>query len=205
MAERASLVGEFDMGIVAAGVPPGADENSMMGADPRAKTTGTSHISIIDSCGNAISMTTSVEAPFGNGVMTKGFFLNNELTDFSFAAMDAEGNPVANRVEANKRPRSSMSPTIVLDADGRPELLTGSPGGSLIIGFTAQSIFSLYDYDLDPQSVADLPHYQQQNDVATYIEPPIPGVTPDDYDDEQLIMELEARNHTINQESLTVS
>ncbi len=89
--------------------------------------------------------------------------LNNELTDFSFDAVDSEGLPVANRVEANKRPRSSMSPTIVFDEDGRLEIVTGSPGGSRIIGYTAQSIVNMIDFGLDPQEAINVPHYMNRN------------------------------------------
>jgi gamma-glutamyltranspeptidase/glutathione hydrolase len=86
---------------------------------------------VVDSAGNMISATTTIESGFGNRVMTRGFLLNNELTDFSFTP-ETDGGPVANRVEPGKRPRSSMTPTIVLE-DGAPILLTGSPGGANII------------------------------------------------------------------------
>jgi gamma-glutamyltranspeptidase len=100
---------------------------------PRMIEFGTSHVSIVDQYGNALSMTTTIESSFGNGVMVNGFLLNNELTDFSFAATDSTGVAIANRVQGNKRPRSSMSPTIVFDEDGQVEIVTGSPGGSRII------------------------------------------------------------------------
>ena len=133
--------------------------------------------------------------------MVNGFLLNNELTDFSFAAADAEGNPIANRVQGGKRPRSSMAPTIVFDANGIPETLTGSPGGSSIIGYTAQSLYNLYDFGLDPQSAAGLPHYQNNNADATSIELPIGNVTAD-YDLEGLTQDLEERGHVVNQAAL---
>mmetsp|Transcript_41838 Transcript_41838/g.87847 ORF Transcript_41838/g.87847 Transcript_41838/m.87847 type:complete len:278 (-) Transcript_41838:224-1057(-) len=171
-----------------------------MGSNTRAKNTRTAHFSIVDGCGNAISMTTSVESPFGNSVMVRGFFLNNQLTDFSFAPNSEDGSLIANCVEPNKHPRSSMSPTIVLDGEGRPELLTGSPGGSMIIGFTAQSILNHYDYDdLDPQSVVNLPRYQQRNEPDTYLEPAVENVTPEAYNATRIILELEARNHSVTQ------
>ena len=138
-----------------------------------------------------------VESPFGNGVMVNGFLLNNELTDFSFAPFDEEGNPIANRVEGGKRPRSSMSPTIILDENGKPELLTGSPGGTSIIGYTAQSIYNIYDFGLDPQSAAALPHYQNQNEEATLLETPVANVTTD-YDVTDLSQELESRGHVVS-------
>ena len=141
--------------------------------------------------------TFAVEAPFGNGVMVNGFLLNNELTDFSFAPFDEEGNPIANRVEGRKRPRSSMSPTIILDENGKPELLTGSPGGTSIIGYTAQSIYNMYDFGLDPQSAAGLPHYQNQNEEATLLETPVANVTAD-YDVSDLSGKLESRGHVVS-------
>jgi len=194
---RAELINEdgTDMGLASPGSPPTSDDT--MGADRRTKVTGTSHVSIIDRCGNVLSATSSIEAPFGNGVMVKGFLLNNELTDFSVAPVDADGNPVANRVQPNKRPRSSMSPTIVFDENGMPELVTGSPGGARIIGYTAQSIYNVYDFGLDPGAAVKVPHYQNNN-AATDLEPPIPGVT-DTYNITELTAELEARNHTVSQ------
>ncbi|CAH0206756.1 gamma-glutamyltransferase [Roseomonas sp. CECT 9278] len=119
--------------------------------------TGTTHVSIVDADGNAVSMTTTIEALFGARLMVRGFLLNNELTDFSFAP-ERDGRPIANRVEPGKRPRSSMSPTIVLDAEGRLQALTGSPGGARIIGYVAQSLVAVLDWGLTPQEAASLPH-----------------------------------------------
>lgn len=116
----------------------------------------TSHISIVDSFGNALSMTTTIENGFGSRVMAAGFLLNNELTDFSFRS-HSDGVPVANRVEPGKRPRSSMAPTIVL-RDGAPVLVVGSPGGSRIIGFVAKTVIAWIDWGLDVQSAIALPH-----------------------------------------------
>jgi gamma-glutamyltranspeptidase/glutathione hydrolase len=118
---------------------------------------GTTHVSIVDADGNAVSMTTTIEALFGARLMVRGFLLNNELTDFSFAP-ERDGRPIANRVEPGKRPRSSMSPTIVLDSDGRLHALSGSPGGARIIGYVAQSLVALLDWGLTPQEAAALPH-----------------------------------------------
>jgi gamma-glutamyltranspeptidase / glutathione hydrolase len=139
-------------------------------------------------------MTTTVESSFGNGVMVDGFLLNNELTDFSFAATDSSGLPVANRVQANKRPRSSISPTIVFDEDGNVEIVTGSPGGSRIIGYTAQSIVSMIDFGLDPQQAINAPHYMNRNG-RTDIEQLIPGVTLD-YDANALATALKEHGHS---------
>ncbi|MBO9407793.1 gamma-glutamyltransferase [Shimia sp. R9_1] len=116
----------------------------------------TSHISIVDSYGNALSMTTTIENGFGSRVMARGYLLNNELTDFSFRSHN-DGVPVANRVEPGKRPRSSMAPTIVLK-DDKPVLVIGSPGGSRIIGYVAKTIIAHMDWGMDVQAAIDLPH-----------------------------------------------
>ena len=116
----------------------------------------TSHLSIVDSQGNALSMTTTIENAFGSRLMVRGFLLNNELTDFSFAS-HADGRVVANAVAPGKRPRSSMAPTI-LRHDGRPVLVLGSPGGSRIIGFVAKTIIAWADWDMDVQTAVALPH-----------------------------------------------
>jgi len=117
----------------------------------------TSHISIVDSYGNALSMTTTIENGFGSRLMAPGgFLLNNELTDFSFAS-HADGVPIANAVAPGKRPRSSMSPTIVL-RDGSPVLVVGSPGGSRIIGYVTQAIIAHLDWGMDVQQAVSAPH-----------------------------------------------
>ena len=124
---------------------------------------GTSHISIVDRNGNAVSMTTTIEDGFGARLMTKsGFLLNNELTDFSFATTE-DDKPIANRVEAGKRPRSSMTPTIVLDGSGKLYAVVGSPGGSLIINYVAKTLVGILDWKLDPQVAADLPNVGSRN------------------------------------------
>jgi gamma-glutamyltranspeptidase/glutathione hydrolase len=192
LASRAALITDMDMGRAAPGVPPGDFDPSA--PDNSAKDSGTSHVSIVDRYGNALSMTTTIESSFGNGVMVNGFLLNNELTDFSFTATDSTGAPIANRVQGNKRPRSSMSPTIVFDEQGRVEIVTGSPGGSRIIGYTAQSIVNMIDFGLDPQQAINVPHYMNRNG-RTDIEAPIPGITLD-YDAEALAAALKARGHS---------
>ena len=117
----------------------------------------TSHISIVDSYGNALSMTTTIENGFGSRLMTPGgFLLNNELTDFSFATHE-NGVPIANAVAPGKRPRSSMAPTIVL-RDGAPVLVIGSPGGSRIIGYVAKTIIAHLDWGMDVQQAVSAPH-----------------------------------------------
>ena len=192
LAERAALITDTDMGDAAPGVPPG--EFDPAAPDNTAKLSGTSHISIVDRYGNALSMTTTIESSFGNGVMVRGFLLNNELTDFAFSPV-ANGLPVANRVQANKRPRSSMSPTIVFDEADRVELVTGSPGGSRIIGYTAQSIVNHIDFGLDPQQSINTPHYQNRNGT-TEVERTIAGVTRD-YDADALADALAVRGHPV--------
>jgi len=123
----------------------------------------TSHVSIVDKYGNALAMTTTIEDAFGSRLMTKGgFLLNNELTDFSFAPVE-EGKPVANRVEAGKRPRSSMAPTIVYDSKGRVYMVVGSPGGSAIINYVAKALVGVLDWNLDPQAAIDLPNVGSRN------------------------------------------
>ncbi|WP_247742208.1 gamma-glutamyltransferase [Thalassospira sp. A3_1] len=116
----------------------------------------TSHFSIVDAMGNAVSMTTTIENGFGSRLMVRGFMLNNELTDFSFAT-HSDGVPIANRLEPGKRPRSSMAPTIVMQ-DGKPVIVTGSPGGSRIIGYVAQSLIALIDWKKSPQGAVSMPH-----------------------------------------------
>lgn len=122
----------------------------------------TTHFSIVDAGGNVVSMTSSVENAFGSRLFVRGFILNNQLTDFSFSP-DGDGRPVANRVEAGKRPRSSMSPTLVFDADGGFRLAIGSPGGSRIIGYVAQTLVAVLDWDLDVQAAIELPHHVNRN------------------------------------------
>jgi len=198
---RAALIGENDLGVVAPGTPPGD-------FDPTAPSLnepggGTSHVSIVDRYGNALSMTTTIESSFGNGVMVagRGFLLNNELTDFSFQPTSSTGELIANRVQPGKRPRSSMAPTIVFDLDGQVSLVTGSPGGSRIIGYTAKTIMNVFDFGLDPQEAINVPHYQNTNSgsstSATVLEAPIPGVTLD-YDVAALESDLEeSRGHAV--------
>jgi gamma-glutamyltranspeptidase/glutathione hydrolase len=160
MAGRAGLLsGDDALPEVSAGSPPW-DHASLApdwGLGRSLEMPSTSHISIVDGEGNALSMTTTIENGFGSRVMAPGgFLLNNELTDFSFATHN-DSRPIANRVEPGKRPRSSMSPTIVL-RDGAPVFVVGSPGGSRIIGYVAKTIVAHMDWGLDPQAAIELPH-----------------------------------------------
>jgi gamma-glutamyltranspeptidase/glutathione hydrolase len=143
------------------GNPPGAAPKPT-GADTQNGRPGTSHISIIDADGNALSMTTTIEGAFGSQIMVGGFLLNNELTDFSFRP-EKDGAPVANRIAPGKRPRSSMAPTIVFDESDNLRLVVGSPGGSRIIGYVAKTLVAVLDWDMDIQSAIDLGHLVNRN------------------------------------------
>ncbi len=138
-----------------AGRPPGL-VGSARGADATIERSGTSHISVVDRWGNAVSMTTTIEGAFGSGVWAAGFLLNNELTDFSFRPVDGQGRAIANRVEAGKRPRSSMAPTLVFDERGDLEAVLGSPGGSRIIVYVTKALIALIDWKMSAQEAASL-------------------------------------------------
>ena len=125
---------------------------------------GTSHLSVVDGYGNALALTTTIEDAFGARQMVRGFLLNNELTDFSFTPTDASGAPVANRVQPGKRPRSSMSPTLVFDDDtGELVMSGGSPGGALIIHYTAKLLYATLNWGFAPQQAIDLPNFGSLN------------------------------------------
>ncbi|MDP6398516.1 MAG: gamma-glutamyltransferase [Arenicellales bacterium] len=158
---------EASIGEALPGHPPGITtaQASMHQIEPA----GTSHFSIVDSRGNIVSMTTTIESGFGSMLMTQGFVLNNEMTDFSFRA-SKEGRPVANRVEGGKRPRSSMAPTIVFNSGGAPVLVAGSPGGSRIICYVAQALIGVLDWEMNPQQAVSMPHFCNRNG-ATDLEP----------------------------------
>jgi len=144
-----------------AGVPPW-DEAALWAPDTQPERPGTSHFVIVDADGMMVSMTTTIETGFGSRVMTRGVLLNNELTDFSRAPADEAGHPIANRVEGGKRPRSSMSPTIVF-RDGSPVLLVGSPGGSRIINYVANALVAILDWGMDPQAALNMGHVVDRN------------------------------------------
>ena len=157
--ERAKLIRPTAMPQALPGTPVRAQRSSFapMAAQPEF---GTSHISIVDGWGNALAMTTTIEDAFGSRQMVKGFLLNNELTDFSFVPRDAQGRAVANRVQANKRPRSSMSPTLVFDkATGQLVMSVGSPGGAMIIHFTSKTLVGVLNWGLSPQQAIALPNF----------------------------------------------
>ena len=185
------------MGTPLAGMPAGA---STAGTDTSLNLPSTSHMSIVDRNGNAISMTTTIENGFGSLQMVRGFLLNNQLTDFSFTDKDADGSLVANRVQPLKRPRSSMAPTFVMNATtGDLEAITGSPGGSAIIQYTAKSIIGMIDWNLNIQQAINLPNFGAQTNATTSIEK---GSV---IDTAALRNELTARGHTVAQSTAFAS
>lgn len=157
LASRAALLAGDDALPEVAPGNPAWDHAMLLADDESLELPSTSHISIVDSMGNALSMTTTIENGFGSRLMAPGgFLLNNEMTDFSFRT-HRDGVPIANRMEPGKRPRSSMSPTIIMH-DGEPVLVIGSPGGSRIIGYVAKTIIAHMDWEMDIQTAIDLPH-----------------------------------------------
>jgi gamma-glutamyltranspeptidase / glutathione hydrolase len=160
--QRAQLIGPQSMKTAPPGMPQGVSTG--LAPMPDQPEYGTSHISIVDAQGRAVAMTTTIEDAFGSRQMVQGFLLNNQLTDFSFAPTDAQGRPVANRVQPGKRPRSSMSPTLVFDkASGQLLLTGGSPGGALIIHYTAKALWGTLHWGLSPQAAIDLPNFGSTN------------------------------------------
>ena len=145
ISERAKLIGTSAGPPPAAGVPGGA---IVAGMDGTREPAGTSHFIVRDGTGNVVSMTTTVESIFGSGRMVDGFFLNNQMTDFSFSPRDAQGRPAANAVAPGKRPRSSMVPVILLTRDGRFAGAFGSAGGNAILAFVAKSMVTAVDWKM---------------------------------------------------------
>jgi gamma-glutamyltranspeptidase/glutathione hydrolase len=160
LASRADLI---EMNSVMQNVTAGDPVNFRPGKDATPDKKGTSHLSIVDKWGNVVSMTTTVESLFGSERMAGGFMLNNQLTDFSFLPKDADGNPIANRPQAGKRPRSSMAPHIVFDKDGTFNFATGSPGGSSIIAYTAKTMVAMIDWGMSPQEATALVNVISRN------------------------------------------
>lgn len=154
VAGRAALVPEVN-GPIDPGLPPGAPPAAI---DATQEPGGTSHFVVVDAQGNAVSMTTTVESLFGSGRMANGFFLNNQLTDFSMTPTDAQGRAAANAVAAGKRPRSSMSPVLILDRDNRLVGLVGSPGGNSILAYNAKAVIGVLDWGLSMQDALALPN-----------------------------------------------
>jgi gamma-glutamyltranspeptidase/glutathione hydrolase len=148
---------------------PSWRETRLLAPQPEQPEYGTSHLSIVDAFGNAIAMTTTIEDAFGARLMVRGFMLNNQLTDFSFRP-ELEGRAVANRVEGGKRPRSSMSPTLAFDAEGKLVAILGSAGGARIIGHVAQALVAMLDWNMPPQEAVSLPHIGVTGPVTVELE-----------------------------------
>ena len=155
--ERVRLIGPHARPDAPAGRPGGTPTAwAPMAEQPER---GTSHVSVVDADGHAVALTTTIESAFGTRTLVAGFLLNNQLTDFSFLPHDRQGRPVANRVEPGKRPRSSMAPTLVFDdTTGELVLSTGSPGGAMIIHYTAKALHGMLVQGLTPQAAIDLPN-----------------------------------------------
>jgi gamma-glutamyltranspeptidase / glutathione hydrolase len=175
-----------DHGRAEPGSPP-ASHASLQRDGDSLDLPSTSHLAVVDTAGNAVSMTTTIEHEFGSRVMADGFLLNNELTDFSFRP-EVDGQRVANRVEPGKRPRSSMAPTFVFGPDGKLLLTIGSVGGSEIINYVALTLIAVLDWGLDVQAAVDLVHVSNRN-ADTDIEPDPAG--------DALSEELRSRGHTV--------
>jgi gamma-glutamyltranspeptidase/glutathione hydrolase len=165
-ARSALIKPEVSMKRAQYGVPEGV--KVAWTADEESEIPATSHISVVDKDGNAVSMTTTIEAQFGSRIMVRGFLLNNQITDFSLTP-EENGVPVANRIEGGKRPRSTMSPTLVFDPSGKLKMTAGSPGGSAIINYVAKTLIGVLDWNLDIQQAISLPNMGSRN-RATEVE-----------------------------------
>jgi gamma-glutamyltranspeptidase/glutathione hydrolase len=198
--ERSQLIGDQSMKVGAPGQPGGV--KSAWAPMPAQTEYGTSHISVVDAQGRAVAMTTTIEAAFGSRRMVStdpsrpgGFLLNNQLTDFSFSPADAQGHPVANRVEPGKRPRSSMSPTLVFDkATGQLLMSGGSPGGALIIHYTAKLLTGTLHWGLNAQQAVSLPNFGSLNGPTLLETKGFPASTVD---------ALKARGHDVREMDMT--
>jgi len=198
---RAALIGAQSMKTAQPGLPPGVQRLSHAPQPPQPEF-GTSHLSIVDGEGRALAMTTTIEAAWGARILVDGgtglpggFLLNNQLTDFSSAPADAQGRPIANRVEPGKRPRSSMSPTLVFDRrDGRLLMSLGSPGGAAIIHFTAKTLLGTLAFGLDAQRAIDLPNFGSFNG---------PTVLEKGRFDAATVEALKARGHAVQEIDMT--
>nr|WP_199777896.1 gamma-glutamyltransferase [Pseudomonas palleroniana] len=192
LAQRATLIGERSMGLAKPGRPAGIQVAYAPDRSPL--RISTSQVVAVDDQGGAVSMTTTVEAAFGSHVMVQGFLLNNQMTDFSFIP-EENGQPVANRVEPGKRPRSAMAPTLVFDRKSGELLATvGSPGGSQIIEYVSKSLVAMLDWNLDPQAAISLPNFGSRNG-ATELEAGLfsPG----------LKQALQDKGHTLSEIEMT--
>ena len=204
LAERAQLIDQTTGASRMKSAPPGQPgfEKIKHAAMPEQVEFGTSHISIVDAQGNAVAMTSTIEDGFGSRQMVNtqpdtagGFLLNNELTDFSFTPKDAEGLPIANRVQPGKRPRSSMAPTLVFDkSTGGLVMVSGSPGGALIIHYSAKVLYGVLNWGLTPQQAIDLPNFGALNENILLETGRFTPAT---------VQALKAQGHTVIETSLT--
>ncbi len=200
LGQRAALVGAQSMRTARPGEPYA--QPVPRAAMPLQAEGGTSHVSVVDAEGRAVAMTTTIEAVFGARLMADGgtglaggYLLNNQLTDFSLAPADAEGRPIANRVQPGKRPRSSMSPTLVFDKAGGALVMTlGSPGGAGIIHFTAKTLIASLDWGLDVQRAIDLPNFGSYNGPTVLEQGRFPPAT---------VQALRERGHVVVETDMT--
>lgn len=162
VAERAKLITDTAGAPPPFGKPKGAPK---VGIDMTKEPGGTTHLVVVDPAGNVVSMTTTVESIFGNGRMVNGFFLNNQLTDFSFSPKEKDGAPAANAIAPGKRPRSSMSPIIVLDKKGKFLAAVGSPGGNAILSYNLKAMVGLFYWNLNMQEAVSLPNVVARGDT----------------------------------------
>jgi gamma-glutamyltranspeptidase/glutathione hydrolase len=162
VAERAKLITDTAGAAPPFGRPKGAPK---VGIDMTKEPGGTTHLVVVDPAGNVVSMTTTVESIFGNGRMVNGFFLNNQLTDFSFSPKEKDGAPAANAVAPGKRPRSSMAPIIVLDKKGKFLAAVGSPGGNAILSYNLKAMVGLFYWNLNVQEAVSLPNVVARGDT----------------------------------------
>ena len=197
--QRSGLIGAQSMKVAQPGNP--AESKTAYAPMPAQEEYGTSHISVVDKNGNAVAMTTTIEAVFGSRLMVNsgqgrsgGFLLNNELTDFSFAPTDAKGLPIANRVEGGKRPRSSMSPTLVFEKDsGKLKMTGGSPGGAVIIHYTGKLLIGTLQWGLNTQQAINLPNFSSLNGPTILEEKRFP---------ESTIKALQSKGHDVRETPL---
>jgi gamma-glutamyltranspeptidase/glutathione hydrolase len=197
--QRSILIGAQSKKVAQPGNP--AESKTAYAPMPAQEEYGTSHISVVDKNGNAVAMTTTIEAVFGSRLMVNsgqgrsgGFLLNNELTDFSFAPTDAKGLPIANRVEGGKRPRSSMSPTLVFEKDsGKLKMTGGSPGGAVIIHYTGKLLIGTLQWGLNTQQAINLPNFSSLNGPTILEEKRFPETT---------IKALQSKGHDVRETPL---
>jgi gamma-glutamyltranspeptidase/glutathione hydrolase len=200
--QRASLI---DLTRSMGTAQPGDLGPVQMGVQAAETGGGTTHVSIVDGRGNVVTFTTTIESAFGSFHMTRGgFLLNNQLTDFSAAPTDAQGNPIANRVAPGKRPRSSMAPTLVFrtagdGSRGEFRMATGSPGGATIIQYVAKTLIGVLDWGLDAQQATSMVAFGAANSPNTNVGGEHPNVnTANGGNDDPLITGLRALGHTVN-------